>query len=142
MRRHLTPKQPSARALADCPQRRRRAPCNQRASPHHHHHHQVGHPPRHASEQTHGDALPCLTGRVGCSQPNSEESPRALRQKVPLLTGRSPRWREHGDGFGLRLPAPRIRPQGTVMRVGGLAPPNRTGLTPAVSHTRCPDLGA
>jgi len=44
------------------------------------------------------------------NHPCSEESPRALRQKVPPVKVRSPRRWEDEEGFGLRFPPPRIRP--------------------------------
>ncbi len=67
---------------------------------------QVGHRQDTLSEQTHGGAAPC----AALNPPRSEESPRALRQKVPAVKARFPRPRGHEEGFGPRFPAPRVQP--------------------------------
>ena len=91
-----------------------------------------GAPPRHASEQTYGEIR--LSSR-------SEESPRALRQRVPALTVRSPRQWGHGDGLVPEVSHAADPAAGNSDACRGPSGPlNRTGLTLAVSHTQASSL--
>lgn len=91
-------------------------------------------PPRRASEQTYGGASALTL--------SSEESPRAFRQRVPAVKAWAPRCGVRRGLSGLSLPARGSSPWlDSYARRGPSGPLNRTGLTLAVSYTRCQSNG-